>query len=86
MGLALLVVSTALNNVKEMGNDATGSKALTMIIKVEAPWVGEATGEDFEFFSCRMPTPDTGIDESAFGFRSARFADKGLGEDAVATV
>ena len=37
---ALLVINTALNNMKEMGDHTTSGKALPHIVEIEAPGIG----------------------------------------------
>jgi len=49
MRLALLVIVTTLDNVKEVGNDAARCETLAHIIEIEAPGIGQTVGEDFEF-------------------------------------
>ena len=38
--LALLVINSSLNNMKQMGNYAAGGKTLPMVIEIKPPRVG----------------------------------------------
>jgi hypothetical protein len=69
-----------------MRDDAAGGKAVAEVIEVEAPRIGEAASEDFEFASFGVEAPDTGVEVEAVVFGSARFSDEGVSENALATV
>ena len=86
IGTRLFVVDAALDDVKEMRDDAAGGKTVAEIIEVKAPWIGESTGEDFEFASLGVEAPDPGVEIDTIVFGSARFSNEGVGEDPLATV
>jgi len=86
VGAGLFVVDAALDDVEEMGDDAAGGKAVAEVIEVEAPRIGEAASEDFEFASFGVEAPDAGVEVEAVVFGSARFPDEGVGENALAAV
>ena len=86
MGLGLLVINAALNNVKQMRDDTTGCEAMADIIEIKSPRVRKPTGENLELFFDRMKSPDSGIDEISILFRSAGFPDPRLSENPVASI
>lgn len=86
VGAGLFVVDAALDDVEEVGDDATGGKAVAEIIEVEAPRIGEATCEDFEIAGLGVEAPDASIEVEAVVFRRTRFSDERVGKNALATV
>lgn len=86
VGTGLFMVDSTLDDVKEVRDDATGGKAMTEIIEVEAPRIREATCEDFEIAGLGVEAPDASIEVEAVVFRSTRFSDERVGENALATV
>ena len=86
VGTGLFVVDATLDDVEEVGDDAAGGEAVAEIIEVEAPRIGESTGEDFEFASLGVEAPDPGVEIDTIVFGSARLSNEGVGENALATV
>ena len=86
VGTGLFVVDATLDDVEEVGDDAAGGEAVAEIIEVEAPRIREATCEDFEIASFGVEAPDASIEVEAVVFRSTRFSDERVGENALATV
>ena len=86
VGAGLFVVDAALDDVEEVGDDATGGKAVAEIIEVEAPRIGEATCEDFEIAGLGVEAPDASIEVEAVVLRRTRFSDERVGKNALATV
>ena len=86
VSLALLVVVTALHDVKEVGNDAAGSKALADVIEIKAPRIRQPPGIHFELLLRRMIPPDSAVDEKTVFICHARLSDHGRGEDTVASI
>src|SRR3954452_9852234 len=58
-GLAL--VSGALNDVKQVRNDAGRAKRLAMFIEVDAPRIACPFGENFEIMPRWVESPDAGV-------------------------
>ena len=86
VGTGLFVVDATLDDVEEVRDDATGGEAVAEVIEVEAPRIGEAASEDFEFASFGVEAPNTGVKVEAVVFRRTRFSDERVGENALATV
>ena len=86
VGSGLFVINSALDDVEEVWDDTAGGETVTEIVKVEAPGVGEAAGEDFEFLGFGVEAPDAGVEIKALFFSCTRLADEGVGEDALAAV
>lgn len=86
VGAGLFVVVASLHDVEEVGDDAAGCEAVADVIEVEAPGVGEAAGEDFEFLGFGVEAPDAGVEVETVFFGCAWFSDEGVGEDALAAV
>ena len=80
VGAGLFVVDAALDDVEEVGDDATGGKAVAEIIEVEAPRIGEATCEDFEIAGVGVEAPDASIEVEAVVFGRTRFSDERVGK------
>src|SRR4051812_21745893 len=58
----LPLVSGALNDVKQMRNDAGRAKPLAMLVEVDAPRIAGAFGENLENVPCRVISPDACVD------------------------
>src|SRR5712672_1872904 len=86
MGAGLAFETAALNHVEEMRNDAGFDDALAVFVKVDAPGIAGAFGEQFENVFGGMITPDTRVEAGAFAVWRAGFADVGVSKNALATV
>src|SRR6185503_3385052 len=82
----LPLVSSALDHLVEMLDDAGGHKRLTVIVEVESPRIAGAFGEHFKRTRDRMETPDAGIQSNALRVGCSRLTDIRLSEDAMRPV
>src|SRR5262245_3172867 len=76
----------ALNHVEQMGNNAGFDNALAILVKIDAPRIAGALGEDFEFMSHGMIPPNARVDASALAVWRAGPADIRMREHTMATV
>ena len=84
--LALFVVNASLHDMKKVRNDAAGGEALTHVVEVESPRIGQTLGENFEFLRLGMKTPDSTVYEFTVFLCGARLPDLRSSEHPMASV
>ena len=57
-----------------------------MIVEIESPGIGEASGKDLKLAGDRVITPDPGIDKVTFFPGRSYLPNPGVREDAMATI
>ena len=62
MPTALTVVDPAGDDVEHVGDHAGGDEEVALGVVVDAPWVAEAVGDDFEAILDRVVAPDAAVD------------------------
>lgn len=82
----MAVAKDLANGAEPPGTAAVGHEEGSVRAVVEAPLVGAAVGVDFEFVGDWVESPDGGVYPESLFFRSARFADEGGIEDAMAAI
>ena len=80
------MITTALNHVEQMRNNACGHERFAFGIEIHAPGIASAVREHFELVSQWMVTPHACIDRCTIFFCCSRFANIRVREDAMATV
>ena len=74
------------DDVIQMRNDARRDERVALLVEVQSPRVAGSFREHFELVPLRMVSPDTCVEFGSLVVGSARFADLGMREDAVASV
>ena len=64
---SLTNVTTALNQVMQVGDHAHFRPKLTVLIKVNAPWIASPFAENLKGMGGRMKPPGGGVDPLALG-------------------
>ena len=79
-------VAGPLHHVEQVGNDAAGQEALSLVIEIDSPGIAGAVGEDFELTPGGVIPPDAGVEAGPFVVPGPGLTDVGVGEDSVAAI
>ena len=79
-------VMSARHDMPQVPDHVVGKEELAEVVVVQAPRVGRAVRDDFEFVPNRMETPDRTVQPLAIVFRGTRRSDQRRGLDAVPSV
>ena len=74
MSFTLFGEVSSLNNMEEVRDNTARCEALTDIIEIKSPWVGQAMGEDLKLFFYGMKSPNPSINKISFILSCSRFA------------
>ena len=72
--------------MKHVRNDAGGHERLTVLIKIEAPWITGAVGKYLELLIERMVAPHPGVDLLALTIGCTGFTNIGMSKDPMGSV